>query len=350
MADVIVVGAGVIGCSVAYHLAARGVRDVLVIDRGPEPGTGSTPRATGGFRAQFGSAINVRLSLLSREKLLRFEEETGVDPGFAQHGYLFLARSSAVLTELAAAQAVQHACGLTEARMVSPAVARSINPAIGDDAVVGGAYCPSDGFIRAMQITRGYCEAAQRLGVRFDFGVEVETLALDAGAVVDARGAWAGTPIEPLLRCVAPTVPTSVLPANMPMTIWADDGYHLRMRDGRALLLLPDASCLEDAWLSRVAALTHARVPPLRGVPIDREACWSGFYEMSPDKHALLGRVAGNVYICSGSSGHGVMHAPALGQLLAEIIVDGRATTIDAHVLRPSRFAEGEPIVGSALL
>jgi sarcosine oxidase subunit beta len=350
MADVIVVGAGVTGCSVAYHLAARGVRDVLVVDRGPEPGTGSTPRATGGFRAQFGSAINVRLSLLSREKLLRFEEETGVDPGFTKDGYLFLARSASVLAQLAAAQVIQHACGLTEARMLSAAEARAINPAIDDDAIAGGAYCPSDGFIRAMQITRGYYEAAQRLGVRFDFGVEVETLSLDAGAVVNARGAWAGLPVEPLLRCVAPTVPTSALPSNMPMTIWADDGYHLRMRDGRALLLLPDAACLEDGWLARVAALTGERVPPLREVPIDRDACWSGLYEMSPDKHALLGRVKGNLYICSGSSGHGVMHAPALGQLLAEIIVDGRATTIDAHALRPSRFAEGEPVTGSALL
>ncbi|HKO55914.1 MAG TPA: FAD-dependent oxidoreductase [Thermoanaerobaculia bacterium] len=350
MADVIVVGAGVIGCSVAYHLAVRGVRDVLVLDRGPEPGTGSTPRATGGFRAQFGSAINVRLSLLAREKLLRFREETGVDPGFAQHGYLFLARSDAALRELVKAQEVQHACGLSEARMVSAAEARAINPAIGDDAVVGGAYCPTDGFIRAMQITRGYYEASLRLGVRYDFGVEVETLALDAGAVVDARGAWAGAPVEPVRRCVAPTVPTSALPESMPMTIWADDGYHLRMRDGRALLLLPDAACLEDGWLARVAALTRERVPPLREVPIDRDACWSGFYEMSPDKHALLGLVHGNVYICSGSSGHGVMHAPALGQLLAEIIVDGRATTIDAHPLRPSRFAEGEPVMGSALL
>lgn len=234
--------------------------------------------------------------------------------------------------------------------MLSAAEARSINPAIDDDAVVGGAYCPSDGFIRAMQITRGYYEAAQRLGVRFDFGVEVETLSLDSGAVVNARGAWAGLPVEPLLRCVAPTVPTSALPSNMPMTIWADDGYHLRMRDGRALLLLPDATCLEDSWLARVAALTRERVPALRDVPIDRDACWSGLYEMSPDKHALLGRVDRNLYICSGSSGHGVMHAPALGQLLAEIIVDGRATTIDAHALRPSRFAEGEPVMGSALL
>src|SRR5215212_10776546 len=107
-ADVVIIGGGVIGASVAYHLAARGARDVLVLERGAAPGAGSTGRATGGFRAQFGTRVNVRLSLLSREKLLRFEEETGVDPGFRQVGYLFVARSAGELDALVAAQAVQH--------------------------------------------------------------------------------------------------------------------------------------------------------------------------------------------------------------------------------------------------
>ena len=193
--DVVIVGAGVIGCSVAYHLAARGCRNVLVVDRGADFGAGSSPLATGGFRAQFGSEINVRLSLLSREKLLRFRDEIGADSGFVQHGYLFLARSEHALRQLEKAQSVQRAAGLHDARMIDAGEAREINPAIGDDAVIGGSYSPADGFIRAMQILRGYAEAARRLGVRFDFGVEVEQLDLDAGAVVNARGAWAG------LRC-----------------------------------------------------------------------------------------------------------------------------------------------------
>src|ERR1043165_8353964 len=98
--DVLIVGGGVIGASVAYHLAARGIRDVVVIDRNEQPGAGSTSRATGGFRAQFSTEVNVRLSLLSREKLLRFKDEIGADPGFAQHGYLFVARSQAALDAL----------------------------------------------------------------------------------------------------------------------------------------------------------------------------------------------------------------------------------------------------------
>src|SRR3954467_1753543 len=117
-AEVIVVGGGVVGASVAYHLAGRGCRDVLVLERGARAGEGSTGRATGGFRAQFGTRVNVRLSLLSREKLLRFREETGVDPGFRQCGYIFVAGCEEEIEELVSTQAVQHECGFKEAREI----------------------------------------------------------------------------------------------------------------------------------------------------------------------------------------------------------------------------------------
>jgi sarcosine oxidase subunit beta len=144
------------------------------------------------------------------------------------------------------------------------------------------------------------------------------------------------------------------------MTIFVDDGFHLRVREGRVLLLWPtpgapgrpfDAS-VEPGWIDAVAAKARARVPLLREVAIDRERSWAGLYEMSPDKHALLGAAPDcpNLYLINGSSGHGVMHAPALGQLLAEIILDGAASTLDVAPLRPSRFAEGEPNAVSELL
>jgi len=334
-ADIVIQGAGVVGASIAYHLARRG-GDVLVIDRAPGFGFGSTAKATGGYRAQFDSATNVRLSLLSREKLRAFAEETGVDPGYAPHGYLFLACNDEELSALRDAQRVQHACGLGEARMIDAREARALNPQIGDDSVIGGAFCPTDGFIRPMNILRGYAEAAQRLGVRFAF--ETTRDDVDGRVFVNAMGAWCGAPVVPLRRNVAATVPTDVLPESMPMTIWAGDWYHLRVRDGRVLLLWPDDPVMDDdAWLEHVLQLTQTRMPCLANIPIGER--WSGLYEMSPDEHALLGRVAENEYVANGSSGHGVMHAPALGQLLAEIIT-GETPSIDVSALDPLRFAQ----------
>jgi sarcosine oxidase subunit beta len=183
---------------------------------------------------------------------------------------------------------------------------------------------------------------------------------IPCGTVVNALGAWAaelmrGTgyalPVTPLRRRVAPTVPTDVLPATVPMTIFASDGFHFRVRDGRVLLLWPTPGVpgrpfddsVDDQWVDAVVARAHARVPVLRTVPVDRANCWGGLYEVSPDKHAILGPTPGvpNLFLINGSSGHGVMHAPALGQLLSEMICDGRASALDATPLRPERFAEG---------
>ena len=385
-AEVVIVGGGVVGASVAYHLAARGARDVLVLERGARPGEGSTGRATGGFRAQFGTEVNVRLSLLSREKLLRFEDETGVDPDFRQRGYLFVATGAAELEALVSAQAVQHKCGLREARAVSAGEVARLNPALVAEGVVGGVYCPTDGFVRPLEIMRGYAEAAARLGAVFEYGVTVEGMEVEAGrsvktlrpsggeisagVVVNAAGAWAASvgrlagveiPVKPLRRQVAVTRPTGLLPEEMPMTIYASDGFHLRVRDGRVLLLWPDepragedafAAEVGDEWVAAVVSKARARVPCLGAAEVERAACWAGLYEMSPDRHAILGRAPGfeNFYLANGSSGHGVMHAPALGQLLAEHILDGRARTLDTRALRPTRFAEVEPNVGPDLL
>jgi sarcosine oxidase subunit beta len=378
MPSVVIVGAGVIGSSIAWHLASRGVRDVIVLDRGSELGAGSTPRATGGFRAQFATPTDIAMSLLSREKLRRFESEIGVDSGYRPYGYLFIARSEAAMSQLRAANALQHACGLPEAKLISADEVSAINPAVEDDAMVGGTFCPTDGFIRAMKITNGYAAAAQRDGVRFDFGVVVNRMRLErdrivaletsrgdveADVFINAAGAWASTlgidvPVSPLRRQVAATIEQDVLPDSMPMTVWADDGFHFRVRDKRVLLLWPDqppagfdATFDGTDWLPRVLDFANARVPCLRDVPIDPAACWAGLYEMSPDHHAILGRAPAieNLYLANGSSGHGVMHAPAIGQLIAELIIDGR-TSIDISPLRPSRFAEGKAIATNTLL
>jgi sarcosine oxidase subunit beta len=384
-ASVAVIGGGVIGASVAYHLALRGWRDVVILDRAPGPGGGSTSRATGGYRAQYATPINVRLSLLAREKLCRFEAETGVDPGYSRAGYLWLGADESDLAALREGQRIQRAEGLSEAVEVDPADIARLNPALAGDAIAGGVFCPTDGFIRPLRMLEGYLAAGERLGVRAVWGTEATGFSLrrdgtisavlttrgplGVSAAIDAAGPWAAAvagwagvalPVTPLRRQAAATVPCDLLPETMPMTIFAGDGFHLRVRDGRVLLLWPtpgvegrpfDVS-VDPAWVRQVTAMAHQRVPVLRRAEVDPAACWAGLYEMSPDKHAILGPAPGcpNLFLVNGSSGHGVMHSPALGQLLAEIVSDGVASTLDVRALRPTRFAEGDPNPVSGLL
>jgi len=372
-AEIVVVGGGVIGASVAYHLAARGARDVVVLDAAAHAGAGSTGRATGGFRAQFATVTDVALSLLARANLRRFAEETGGDCGYVAAGYLWIASDEAELAVLRAALAVQRAAGVDDAVEVDGETIARLNPALRRDGIVGGTYCPSDGFVRPLGILDGYRRAAERLGVRFAWDAEVIGFErghdaritavrtardmIATGAVVNAAGAWAAgvarlagaeLRVTPLRRQVAVTVPADVLPATMPMTVFARDGFHLRVRDGRVLLLLPSPGAsnpfdvgVDPAWVDAVAQIARERVPCLRDVAIDRAACWAGLYEMSPDGHAIVGRAPSvpNLYFANGASGHGVMHAPALGALLSEIVLDGAATSLDATALRPERFA-----------
>jgi sarcosine oxidase subunit beta len=384
-ASTVVVGAGVIGASVAWHLASRGAREVLVLDAAAGPGAGSTAAATGGFRAQYATAINVRLSLLARAKLLRFREEIGADPGYLPAGYLWVATDAAQLAALGDARAVQRAEGLDESVGVTPAEVAQLQPAIALNGVAGGAYCPTDGFIRPRAIQDGYRDAAVRLGVHFCWDEAVAAFDLDAsggiravrtalrtiscGTVVNAAGAWAGRlarlagvdlPVVPLRRQMAATRPSRAIAPDAPMTLFCVDGFHFRERDGRVILSWPTPgnpddpfdTGVEPAWLDAVAHKKDALVPALRGVAIDPEASWAGLYEMSPDRHAILGAAAAvpNLYLVNGSSGHGVMHAPALGQLLAEIMLDGNATSLDASVLAPDRFALGRAIASPDVL
>jgi len=374
-ASVAVIGAGVVGASVAYHLARRGWRDVLVLDRAAGPGEGSTGRATGGFRAQFASDANVRLSLLARERLSTFRDETGVDPGLVAAGYLWLARRGQDLEALRAALAVQRRNGFLDAREIDAREAAALNPAVNPEGLLGGTFAPSDGFLRPLAILDGYLRAAKRLGVtvkwnaevtglrRGDRGVEAVQVGRDwlpVDAVVNAAGAWAGgvaaladviVPVEPLRRQALASAPFDGLPETMPMTIWVDDGFHARVRDGRVLALMPTPGDPDDptstkvdpAWVSSVTRIARERIPTLRDADFEGGIAWAGLYEMSPDGHALLGAAPGcaNLILANGSSGHGVMHAPALGLLAAEILSEGRASSMDTTALDPGRFAGG---------
>lgn len=295
MYDVVIVGGGVIGASAAWHLASRGCTRVLVLDAAPGPGQGSTGRATGGFRVQFGSEPNVRLSLLAREKLRRFADEVGVDPGYRPCGYLFLTEREETLAALLDAQTMQRSLGVDDARPVTVDEVLEINPAIAVEGLVGGVYCPSDGFTRPLEILRGYTEAAQRMGVRFEYGapvrgirvlegrvvgVRTDAREVGAGAVVNAAGAWAGQvaamagadiPVTPKRRQVAVTEPFAALPECMPLTIFVESGFHLRVRDGRVgdALVRPARPCrpVPHHVRRRLAAGDPGARAPLAPVP-----------------------------------------------------------------------------------
>ncbi|HLI48459.1 MAG TPA: FAD-dependent oxidoreductase [Chthonomonas sp.] len=376
-ADVVIIGAGVIGASIAHHLMAQKAGKVVLLEAQERPGLGSTRYATGGYRAQFSTAINVKLSLLSREKLRSFQEETGVPSGYSPCGYLFLARRPEQMETLRRAMAVQRAAGLSEVREVSVEEIHSINPWVNTEDIVGGTFCPTDGFTRPLQIHEGYLRSAVRNGASLLCGRQVVEIQIEGGSrvrtvrtqretietrvVVNAAGAWAGEvaamagvalPVWPARRQVAVSVEQSVLPDTMPMTIDVEEGFHLRVRDGRVLLLWPvetpgrypyDVS-FREGWLEGVRARVNHRVPVLRPIAFDREACYCGLYEMSPDKHVVLGEAPHlkGFYLVNGSSGHGVMHAPILGQLVAEMILFGQARTLEVHALRPARFMESD--------
>ncbi len=380
-ASIAVIGGGVIGASVAYHLALNGMRDVVIVDASRGPGNGSTGRATGGFRAQFSTPVNVKLSLYSRERLIEFQRETGVSSGYDPVGYLWIAHSDRHLAALRSAQTVQIEHGLTEAIMLGADDVADLNPAVLREGITGGTFCQSDGYIRPLEILRGYLEAGRRLGVTERWGssclgferdggriraIRTSTGVIEVDNVVNAAGPWAARiaalggldlPVTPLRRQAAVTVPTDAIPANMPMTIFLDTGFHVRSREGRALLCWPtnevagDTLTVDEAWLATVDEMKQARIPSLAGVKLDREQCYAGLYEMSPDHHAIVGFAPGceNLFLVNGSSGHGVMHSPALGAVAADMIC-GNEPAIDVSTLRPTRFAEGEAINSGELL
>ena len=382
-ASVVVVGGGVVGASVAWHLAKKGVRDIVIIDSASVPGYGSTGKATGGYRAQFGTAINVQLSLLSREKLLALESETGVDPGYDPVGYLWIASSDKELEGLREGLAVQRKAGLEESREIAALEVAELNQCISLEGVVGGTFCPTDGYIRPLKILEAYLRAAKAQGATVQWettctgfelsddriiSVTTSRGAIEAETIVNAAGPWAeriaaaagvNLPVRPLRRQAAITETTKAIPPSMPMTIYLDNGFHLRARDGRALLCWPTDGSSSDSfdvsvdnnWLEQVEGMMRDRVPALRDAVLDRSLCYGGLYEMSPDKHPIVGFASEcrNMFLVNGSSGHGVMHSPALGEISADMIC-GDSPPIDVHCLRPSRFSEGEPIVSSDLL
>jgi sarcosine oxidase, subunit beta len=336
MARIVVAGAGAIGASVAYHLALRGARDVVLADRA-KVASGSTARALGGVRQQFSTEPEVRLARDS----IRFFEELGA-PLFLQVGYLFLATTGPGLRELEERMELQRSLGVPVERAEVPAGVR------GDD-VLGAVVCRQDGVADPPAVTGELVRRAVELGVEVREGTRVDDV--DWDVLVVACGPWSAEvarphgvelPIRPLCRQLLETTPLSDLPDDLPMVIEAETGFHFRRRGDRLCIAMADAqarwgfeeSVDESVFDDRLARLRH-RYPAAAGAAIERG--WAGLYDMTPDAHPIVGVVADGIYAACGFSGHGFMQSPAVGRALAELILEGE-TEYDLSPFALERF------------
>lgn len=368
-ASVVIVGAGVIGASIAYHLTRRGVRDVLILDRNA-PGSGSTGKNAGGIRQQFSTEINVRLSQISVPDLERFADEMGIDPQFKQVGYLFLITEERDVEPFERSLALWARLGVP-ARRLTAREARELLPQLKVEDVRFATFCPKDGYSDPSSILQGYlqrargggarlCENASVTGIDVEGGrvrgVRVDGARVACATVVNTAGAWAAAvaklagvdlPITPVRRMIFVTEKFDGLPAEFPMVIDFATSLYLHRESGGVLLGMGDPNDppgfrVDVNWefLPTIVERALYRVPALAGTAI--KTGWAGLYENTPDAHPILGtvpEVAGFLCAC-GFSGHGVMHAPATGRLIAELVVDGR-TSLDISPLALERFRSG---------
>ena len=337
MARIVVAGAGAIGASIAYHLAQRGERDVVLCDVA-EVASGATAKAMGGVRQQFSSAAEVKLAQAS----IRFFERLG-PPLFEQVGYLFLARSEAELAELEERRAVQAELGVPVER-VDP----SFVPGLCVDDVVGAVFCAEDGVANPAGVARWLVEhAGAEVREQTDaLTVDGDVLGIACGPRSAEVAARRGIqlPVRPLCRQLLETGPLAI-PARLPMTVEAGSGFHFRRRRDRLVLAMVDPSPRWgfDEWVDesvfddRLARLAH-RYPPAAATQIAN--AWAGLYDMTPDAHPIIGWVGDGVYAACGFSGHGFMQSPAVGEAAAAELV-GDEPPFDLEPYRLDRFAAG---------
>ncbi|HEY8315505.1 MAG TPA: FAD-dependent oxidoreductase [Gaiellaceae bacterium] len=341
MGRIVVAGSGAMGASIAYHLALLGADDVVVAERGELAG-GSTARAMGGVRQQFSTSEEVVLARESIEFLAALGPQF-----FRQVGYLFLATTEAGLVELEERRALQNSLGVPVER-----VDASVVPGLAVGDVLGATCCWSDGVADPRAVAREVLRRAAELGVEVREHTPAEIV--DRDVLVIACGPWspelaitAGVelPIKPLCRQLLETSPLPELPDELPMVIETESGFHFRRRNDRLVVAMTDPEprwtfdtvvdeTLFDDRLERLVA----RYPPAEGASI--ENAWAGLYDMTPDAHPIVGRVADDVYAACGFSGHGFMQSPAVGRALAELILRGEPS-IDLSPYALERFEAG---------
>jgi len=366
-ADVVIVGAGAIGTSIAYHLARRGARDVVVLER-DQVGAGSTSKAAGGIRVQFATRVEIEFSLRGIAFFQRFADEMGAACDFHQEGYLFMVTDEATLARFRTNVALQRSLG-GDVRIIAPDDARALVPSLRVDDTIAAVWGPRDGYASPNDVVQAYAAQARARGVRIVEETEVTGFELEgdrvaavrtpAGTVatrlvINAAGPWAGPvgrlagltlPVDPRRRHIFVTDAFDGIRHPLPLVTDCGSGFYCRSEQGAVLMSpgdigaateyepLVDWSQLETAVekaVRRIPALEHAQV---------RHA-WAGLRPLTPDGRAILDWAPGlrGLFLAVGFCGHGFQHSPAVGETVAELLVDGR-TALDISDLALGRFA-----------
>ena len=372
-ADVVIIGGGIVGLSIAYYLALRRAGKIVLFEKG-QLGEGSTSRCVGGIRTQFSTEINIRFSLESLKTFEQFEEEFGIDPEFKRIGYLFLATTEWEIGAFRENIKLQRKFNIP-VEFLSPAEIRSRWPYLRTDDILGGTFCSWDGYAGPSEVLSGFVNGAKRAGVKICEGMEIIGISLARGrihsvktkdeeiftpVVVNAGGPRAASigemagikiPVKPLRRQIFITAPFHVTNGPIPLTIDFHRGWYFR-KEGNGLLLPgpidPEPSFNLNTDYKAMAETSEnamVRVPALEKARIARG--WAGLYEISPDHHAILGKVpeVEGLILANGLSGHGFQHSPAVGKVISELITDGDARTIDISSLSIERFEKGELVL-----
>ena len=377
-ASVVVVGGGVVGVSIAFHLAEAGVRDVLLLERGAL-GSGSTVKAAGGVRAQFSDALNVQLAARSLQLLGEFGARPGQEIDLHRVGYLWLLDDAGAVAAFERAVAMQNGFGVPS-RMIDVEDALRLSPPVRGDGLLAAAFSPDDGHCTPESVVLGYATVARRLGAQLLTGCEVTAVRVSGGqvqavvtdrgevrtdTVVCAAGAWSAAvgdmvgvalPVVPLRRQVLVTAPVPDLPPDLPFTIDFSTSLYFH-REGRGLLLGmsdPDEEPgfrldRSDGWLPRLSEAVERRAPGLLDAGL--AGGWAGLYEVTPDANALVGEAPdiSRFLYATGFSGHGFLMGPAIGEVLRDLVL-GVAPFVDVAPLDARRFTTGQPRPETALV
>ncbi len=365
-ASAVVIGGGVIGTSVAFHLAEAGVRDVVLLDAGPLGG-GSSSKAAGGVRAMFSDRVNIELGRRSLEAFAEFGTRPGAEIDLHRAGYLFLLDDPDGVRSMTAAVAAQNELGVPS-RMIDPDEAVALCPLVSAEGLLAAAYSPTDGHCTPEAVVQGYATGARRLGATLVPNCAVRAIDVTTGriggvvtergriatdTVVCAAGAWSGEvgalagvdlPVTPLRRQILVTEPVAGLPDELPMTIDFSTSFYFH-REGPGLLMGmsdPDEQPgfrlgRSDTWLPRLAEVIARRAPRLDGVGV--RTGWAGLYEMTPDHNGLIGEAeeVSRFLYATGFSGHGFLMGPALGEVVRDLVL-GRPPVVDVGALDVARL------------